>query len=84
MKGQKIVVAADDRVGLANQCQRQEFIVFRVAAGGLNVQFIGVRHREEMGALPMQGHKRKPGFGIQLTVKLVAFENMLQLAEGGA
>jgi hypothetical protein len=36
-----------------------------------------------MGALQMQGHKRKPGFGIQLTVKLVAFENMLQLAEGG-
>lgn len=45
------MVAADNRVSLANPCEYQKFVVFWVAAGGFDAHLIGLRHREKAGVL---------------------------------
>lgn len=78
------MVAADDGVGFANQCQGQKLVVFGVAAGGLNVQYICFRYGEKVRVLTDQRHKRQPGFCVKVAVKFIPFESLFQLVQGGA
>ena len=46
--------------------KREELVVFGVTAGRLNVQLIGLRHREKVGVLTIQDHKGNNGGQIPI------------------
>ena len=75
------MLGVDDGASLPNQCQRQKFVVFRITTSRLNAQLIGLLHVEKVSVLTNQRHKRKPGLRVQIAVKLVALEDLLQRIE---
>jgi hypothetical protein len=81
MQYQQVCIAADQEIGLGDQRQGQENVVFGVAASRSYLQNSGILHYEQVRSSAQIGNEFLAFFPIEVAIELAAVDHFLYLSQ---